>query len=51
MANAHDFGTYYSVVVDFDPEDEDAVAYVYRCDEESPDQWDMAAQLELDAER
>jgi hypothetical protein len=51
MANPHDFGTYYSVVIDFDPNDEDAVAYAYRCDEEAPDQWDMAARLELDAAR
>ena len=51
MANPHDFGTYYSVVVDFDPEDQHAVTYAYRCDEEAPDQWDMAARLELDATR
>ncbi len=51
MENPHDFGTYYSVVIAFDPNDEDAVAYAYRCDEESPDQWDMAARLELDAAR
>lgn len=51
MANPHDFGTYYSVVIDFDPDDEDAVAYVYRRDEESPDQWDMAARFELDQGR
>jgi len=51
MANPHDFGTYYSVVIDFDPNDEDAVAYAYRCDEESPDQWDLAARCELDAAR
>ena len=50
-ANEHDFGTYYSVVVNFDPDDAEAVAYAYRCDEESPDQWDMAARLELDAGR
>lgn len=51
MANPHDFGTYYSVVVEYDPNDEDAVAYAYRCDEESPDQWDMAARFELEAGR
>ena len=49
MANPHDFGTYYSVVIDFDPEDAEAVAYAYRCDEESPREWDMAARLELEA--
>ena len=51
MANPHDFGTYYSVVIDFDPNDADAVAYAYRCDEESPSEWDMAARLELDTAR
>ena len=51
MANPHDFGTYYSVAIHFDPNDDDALAYAYRCDEESPDQWDLAARLELDAAR
>jgi len=51
MANPHDFGTYYSVVIDFDPNDADAVAYAYRCDETSPSEWDVAARLELDAGR
>ena len=49
--NPHDFGTYYSVVVDFDPNDEAAIAYAYRCDEESPDQWDMAARFEIEEAR
>lgn len=47
IGNLHDFGTYYSVVIDFDPEDEDAVAYAYRCDEVSPSEWDDAARAEL----
>lgn len=51
MSNPHDFGTYYSVVIDFDPNNEDAIEYAYRCDEESPSEWDMAARLELDADR
>lgn len=51
MANPHDFGTYYSVVIDFDPNNEDAIAYAYRCDGESPDQWDMAARVELEEGR
>lgn len=48
MANPHDFGVYYSVAVHFDPTDEDAVAYAYRCDEASPSEWDTAARLELE---
>ena len=51
MTNPHDFGTYYSLVIDFDQEDADAVAYACRCDEESPSEWDMAARLELEAGR
>ena len=51
MANPHDFGTYYSVAVHFDPNDADAVAYACRCDDEAPDQWDMAARSELEAAR
>lgn len=49
--NPHDFGSYLSVAIHFDPQDEDAVAYAYRSDEESPDQWDLAARMELDAGR
>jgi hypothetical protein len=51
MANPHDFGVYYSVAIHFDPNDEDAVAYAYRCDEEAPSEWDTAARLELDTAR
>jgi hypothetical protein len=51
MGNPHDFGTYYSVAIHFNPEDEAAIAYAYRCDEESPSEWDMAARFELDAGR
>jgi hypothetical protein len=45
--NPHDFGTYLSVAIHFDPEDDDAIAYAYRCDEESPSQWDEAARQDL----
>jgi hypothetical protein len=47
MANPHDFGTYYTVAVHFDPKDADAVAYAQRCDETAPSHWDEAARLEL----
>jgi hypothetical protein len=50
-SNPHDFGTYYSVVVEYDGNDAEAAAYAQRCDEETPDVWDMAARLELDAAR
>lgn len=47
MRNPHDFGTYYSLAVEFDPNDEDAVAYAYRCDKMSPSEWDAEALREL----
>ncbi len=50
-SNPHDFGTYYSVVVEYDGNDAGAAAYAQRCDEATPDVWDMAARLELDAAR
>jgi hypothetical protein len=51
VGNEHDFGTYYSVVIDFDPNNETAVEYAHRCDAQAPDHWDMAARLELGAGR
>ena len=51
LVDPHDFGSYYSLVIHFDPNDPEAVAYAIRCDEEAPDQWDVAARLELDAAR
>ena len=47
-ANPHDFGVYYSVTIHFDPNDEDAVVYAYRCDEHSPSEWDLDARSELE---
>lgn len=49
MSNPHDFGTYYSVAVEFDSEDEEAMSYAYRCDEVSPKEWDAEARAELAA--
>lgn len=49
--NPHDFGTYYSVVIDFDPADTAALGYAYRCDEASPREWDAEARREIEAAR
>ena len=38
--NPHDFGTYYEVVCYFDPEDEEATKYAYRCESDAPSTWD-----------
>ena len=51
VSNPHDFGTYYSVVVEYDGDDAEGAAYAQRCDDENPDVWDMEARLELDAAR
>ena len=39
-SNPHDFGTYYEVVCYFDDDDEEAAKYAYRCESETPSQWD-----------
>ncbi|MDO8490833.1 MAG: hypothetical protein Q7T04_02315 [Dehalococcoidia bacterium] len=38
--NPHDFGTYYEVVCNYDDENEEAVAYAYRCESDAPKTWD-----------
>ena len=45
--NSHDFGTYFEVACYFDPENEAAATYAYRCEAEAPAQWDDAARMEL----
>ena len=46
----HDFGTYHEVCVIFDEASEDAVAYAYRLEAETPETWDAAAVRELHPE-
>ena len=36
----HEFGTYYEVVCNFYDDNEQAVAYAYRCESEAPRTWD-----------
>jgi hypothetical protein len=36
----HDFGTYYEVVIWFEPDDAAAVAYAKRCDSDAPTTWE-----------
>ena len=38
----HDFGTYYEVVIWFEPDDTAAVTYATRCDDDTPTTWDGA---------
>jgi hypothetical protein len=37
---AHDYGTYYEVICRFDPNDQAAVNYAFRCDHATPATWD-----------
>ena len=36
----HDFGTYYDVVVWFEPDDAAALAYAQRCEDDAPRTWE-----------
>ena len=38
--NPHDFGTYYEVVCDYDPDDETSAEYAFKCEGESPLTWE-----------
>ena len=37
--NAHDFGTYYEVVCEYDEEKPESVDYAYRCESDAPADW------------
>ena len=45
--NAHDFGTYLSVVCRYETGNEAALQYALRCESEGPDEWDSTARHEL----
>jgi hypothetical protein len=36
----HDFGTYYEVVIWFERDDAEAIAYAVRCEDDAPRTWD-----------
>lgn len=38
-ANPHDFGTYYTVVCEYDSDNGRAVEYAFRCEREAPTEW------------
>src|SRR2546430_1549101 len=46
-SHEHDFGSYLTVVCHYDDEDPISSAYAQRCDEESPQEWDDDARVEL----
>lgn len=48
-SNPHDFGSYREVVCKTEVDDEAAMAYAYRCQENLPARWDDEARAELAA--
>ncbi len=46
-SEAHDFGTYYEVVIQYDVEDEPASAFAFRVEANLPAEWDAQAREEL----
>jgi hypothetical protein len=46
-ANPHDFGTYLSVVCFYEPDQDIAIDYAFRCESEGPEFWDEEARSEL----
>jgi hypothetical protein len=46
-SNAHDFGTYLSVVCYFAADSGPALDYALRCESEGPEEWDDVARQEL----
>lgn len=47
-SHPHDFGTYYTVVCEYDVADRVAAEYAQRCDASLPQEWDEVARRELD---
>lgn len=47
-SNPHDFGTYYSVVCYYDPANNQAVEYAFKCESKGPEEWDDEARRELE---
>lgn len=46
-SNPHDFGNYLSVVCHYDSDNEEAMAYAFRCEAEGPENWDDIAHRDL----
>lgn len=46
-ANPHDFGTYHSVEVYYQTDNEQATEYAFQCEEKYPETWDDEARFEL----
>jgi len=46
LKNFHDFGTYYEAGISYDPENEQAVEYAFKC-EAGDDRWDDTAARQI----
>ncbi len=46
-SNAHDFGTYLSVICRYETGNQEAMQYAFRCEAEGPEKWDAVARHEL----
>jgi hypothetical protein len=46
-SNPHDFGTYYSVVVNFNDDNKKQIDYAYKIEAHTPEYWDEIAIAEL----
>jgi hypothetical protein len=46
-SNPHDFGSYLSVVCEYDAEHPEAIDYAFRCESDGPREWDERARQEL----
>lgn len=46
-SNPHDFGTYLSVVCFYEPSNQPAIDYAFRCESQGPENWDEQALVEL----
>src|SRR4051812_9661402 len=46
-SNPHDFGTYLSVVCDYEPAFPAAIDYAFACEANAPQEWDEQARQEL----
>jgi len=49
-SNSHDFGSYYDLAIRFDSEDEAAVDYAFKVENNLPKLWDAEAKQELQAQ-
>lgn len=47
MSNPHDFGSYYSVVIDFEPTSKPELDYAFMVEANLPSSWDAEARQEL----